>query len=162
VGLGRLPHLGPFSKLAPTDRAAIDAALVATGTAHLANRTVTDLSGGERARVMLARALATGAPALIADEPLASLDPGHQLDVMALLRAQARGGALVVVVLHDLGIAARWCDRVLLMAGGRLAGDGPPATVLTDAVLRAVYGIAMWRGVAEGQPLLVPLARTPC
>lgn len=162
VGLGRLPHLGPFSRIAATDRDAIDAALAATGTAHLASRTVTDLSGGERARVMLARALATGAPALIADEPLASLDPGHQLDVMALLRAQARAGALVVVVLHDLGIAARWCDRVLLMAEGRLVGDGAPAAVLDDAVLRSVYGIAIWRGEADGQPLLVPLARTPC
>ena len=160
VGLGRLPHLGPFSRLAPSDRNAIAAALQATGTAHLAARAATDLSGGERARVMLARALATGAPALIADEPLASLDPGHQLDVMALLRAQARAGALVVVVLHDLGIAARFCDRMLLMDGGRVVADGPPATVLTDAALATVYGIEAWRGTVDGQPLLVPLART--
>ncbi len=160
VGLGRLPHLGPFSRLAAPDRAAIAAALAATGTAHLAERTATDLSGGERARVMLARALATGAPALIADEPLASLDPGHQMDVMALLGAQARAGALVVVVLHDLGIAARCCDRVLLMDRGRLVADGTPGAVLTDAALAAVYGIVAWRGAADGQPLLVPLGRT--
>jgi len=162
VGLGRLPHLGPFSRLTSSDRTAIAAALQATGTAHLAARTATDLSGGERARVMLARALATGAPALIADEPLASLDPGHQIDVMALLRAQARAGALVVVVLHDLGIAARCCDRVLLMADGRLVGDGTPAAVLTDAALAGVYGIKAWRGTVAGQPLLVPLARLSC
>ena len=160
VGLGRLPHLGPFSRLAAADRSAIAAALAATGTTHLAGRTATDLSGGERARVMLARALATGAPALVADEPLASLDPGHQLDVMALLGAQARAGALVVVVLHDLGIAARCCDRVLLMDGGRVVADGVPDAVLTDAALASVYGIAAWRGGVDGQPLLVPLRRT--
>ena len=159
VGLGRLPHLGPFSRIAAADREAIDAAMRDTGTASLADRTATDLSGGERARVMLARGLATGAPALIADEPLTSLDPGHQLDVMALLRARARGGALVVVVLHDLGIAARFCDRLLLVDRGRLAGDGPPATVLTDALLAEVYGIVAWRGTVDGRQLLVPLDR---
>jgi iron complex transport system ATP-binding protein len=161
VGLGRLPHLGPLSRLTAVDRTAIAAAMAATDTAHLAERTATTLSGGERARVMLARALATGAPALIADEPLAALDPAHQLEVMALLRAQARGGSLVVVVLHDLGLAARWCDRIVLMDRGRVAAEGTPAQVLTDAALAAVYGIAAWRGEAAGQPLLVPIARAP-
>lgn len=159
VGLGRLPHLGPFSRIGAEDQAAIDGALRDTGTAHLAGRTATDLSGGERARVMLARALATGAPALIADEPLTALDPGHQLDVMGLLRDQARDGALILVVLHDLSIAARFCDRLLLLDGGRLVADGTADTVLTDEALARVYGITAWRGVAGEQPLLLPLER---
>lgn len=159
VGLGRLPHLGPFSRISAADGAAIDAALRDTGTTHLANRIVNELSGGERARVMLARALATGAPALIADEPLTSLDPGHQLEVMALLRAQAQGGALVVVVLHDLSIAARFCDRLLLMDRGRLVADGAPGEVLTDDALARVYGITAWRGEMRGQPMIVPFER---
>lgn len=159
VGLGRLPHLGPFSRIGAEDQAAIDAALRDTGTTHLAERTATDLSGGERARVMLARALATGAPALIADEPLTALDPGHQLDVMALLQGLARRGALIVVVLHDLSIAARFCDRLLLLDQGRLVADGAPDAVLTDAALARVYGVTAWRGVAGEQPLLLPLDR---
>lgn len=159
VGLGRLPHLGPFSRIAQTDQAAIDAAMRDTGTTHLASRTATDLSGGERARVMLARALATGAPALIADEPLTSLDPGHRLEIMALLQARARAGALVVVVLHDLGMAARFCDRLLLIDRGRLKANGPPAAVLTDAALAETYAITAWRGEVHGQPLLVPFDR---
>lgn len=159
VGLGRLPHLGPFSRIAATDEEAIAAALRDTDTTHLAHRTATELSGGERARVMLARALATGAPALVADEPLTALDPGHQLEIMALLQAQARAGLLVVVVLHDLGLAARFCDRLLLLDAGRLVADGTPDQVLTDEALAQVYGITAWRGTMRGQPLLVPLAR---
>jgi iron complex transport system ATP-binding protein len=159
VGLGRLPHLGPFSRIAAADQAAIDAALRDTGTTHLAGRIATELSGGERARVMLARALATGAPALIADEPLTALDPGHQLEIMTLLGAQARAGALIVAVLHDLSIAARFCDRLLLLDQGRLVADGTPDAVLTDDRLAAVYGITAWRGDMHGQPMLVPFER---
>src|SRR3546814_6995056 len=90
----------------------------------LRDRIATELSGGERARVLFARALAVEAPALIADEPLASLDPGHQIDVMDMLRAEAAGGALVIAVLHDLTLAARYCDRLLLIDGGRIVADG--------------------------------------
>jgi iron complex transport system ATP-binding protein len=159
VGLGRLPHLGPFSRITAADQAAIAAAMDETGTTHLAGRTATELSGGERARVMLARALATGAPALVADEPLTSLDPGHQLEVMALLQARARAGALVVAVLHDLGMAARFCDRLLLLDRGRLRADGRPPAVLTDRALAETYAITAWRGEMAGQPLLVPFDR---
>lgn len=159
VGLGRLPHLGPFSRITAIDQAAIEQAMRDTGTTHLANRTATELSGGERARAMLARALATGAPALIADEPLTSLDPGHQFEIMTLLQAQARAGALVVVVLHDLGMAARFCDRLLLIDRGRLRADGAPEIVLTDEALAETYGIAVWRGSVGGHPLLVPIGR---
>ena len=143
VGLGRLPHLGPFSRIGAEDQAAIDAALRDTGTAHLADRT------------------ATGAPALIADEPLTALYPGHQLEVMDLLRDQARGGALILVILHDLSIAARFCDRLLLLDGGRLVADGAPDAVLTDAALASVYGITAWRGEMEGQAVLMPFGRVP-
>jgi iron complex transport system ATP-binding protein len=119
----------------------------------------TELSGGERARVLLARALAVEAPALIADEPLAALDPGHQLEVMELLARRARNGALVIVVLHDLGVAARYCDRLLLLSGGALVAEGAPKAVLTAEVLAKVYGVRAWAGEADGRPLIVPLER---
>ncbi|WP_019831541.1 ABC transporter ATP-binding protein [Sphingomonas sp. PR090111-T3T-6A] len=160
VALGRMPHLAPFSRLSAADTAAIEAAMVATGTLDLRARDATELSGGERARVMLARALAVEAQALIADEPLASLDPSHQMEMMELLAERARAGMLVVVVLHDLTMAARFCDRLLLLSQGLLVADGPPEAVLTDAALAEVYGITAWRGAADGTPLLVPLGRS--
>lgn len=158
VALGRLPHLGPLSHVSAADAAAIDAAMAQTDALHLKGRIATELSGGERARILLARALAVGAPALIADEPLAALDPGHQIDVMNLLRGQAQNGALVVTVLHDLGIAARWCDRLLLMAGGRLVADGAPMAVLTHANLARVYGVTARIEPGE-EPLVLPTGR---
>ncbi len=159
VGLGRLPHLAPFSRIGAADQTAIDAAMIETGVESLRDRIATELSGGERARVMLARALATQAPALIVDEPLASLDPGHQIEVMTLLAARARAGALVLVVLHDLAAAARYCDRLVVVHDGRIVADGAPGAVLTDELLASVYGISAWRGEADGAPLLVPLRR---
>ena len=141
VGLGRLPHLAPMSRIADSDTAAIERALERADVLDLRDRIATELSGGERARVLFARALAVEAPALIADEPLASLDPGHQIDVMDMLRAEAASSALVIAVLHDLTLAARYCDRLLLIDEGRIVADGPPAKVLTAERLRAVYGI---------------------
>ncbi|MFL0412830.1 ABC transporter ATP-binding protein [uncultured Sphingomonas sp.] len=155
VALGRLPHLAPLSRLGDEDRAAIERALARTDVAHLRARVATELSGGERARVLLARALAVEAPALIADEPLASLDPAHQIEGMELLRAEADAGALVIAVLHDLTLAARFCDRVLVMADGELKADGAPGAVLTPALLADVYGIAA--RYVDG--LIVPLDR---
>jgi len=158
VALGRLPHLAPFSRLADSDHAAIDHAMARAGVTSLADRLATELSGGERARVLLARALAVEAPALIADEPLASLDPAHQIEGMELLRAEADAGRLVVAVLHDLTLAARFCDRVLVMAEGALVADGAPRHVLTAELLARVYGITAYFG--EGAtPMLVPLDR---
>ena len=158
VALGRLPHLAPFSRLAAADRAAIARAMARADVMHLATRTATELSGGERARVLLARALAVEAPALIADEPLASLDPAHQIEGMELLRAEADAGRLVIAVLHDLTLAARFCDRVLVLHDGLLAADGPPRAVLTPALLARVYGITAFFGGAD-EPALVPLDR---
>ena len=123
-------------------------------------RPVTQLSGGERARALLARALAVEGEALLADEPLAALDPGHQIDVMELLLREAREGALVVVVLHDLSMAARYCDRLMLMDRGRIVAEGSPAQVLTADRLRAVYGITAMVDLSGETPLVVPLRRT--
>ena len=159
VALGRLPHLGPMSRIGAADHDAIAAAMARTDVAHLADRIATELSGGERARVMLARALAVGAPGLAVDEPLAALDPGHQIDVMQLLAREARAGGLVIAVLHDLSMAARYCDRLLLLDRGTLVADGSPDTVLTQDRLRAVYGITSRIDLAATPPLVAPLNR---
>jgi len=123
----------------------------------LRDRPIDELSGGERARALLARALAVGAPLLLADEPLAALDPSHQIEVMALLREEAERGATVIAVLHDLTLAARWCDRLLLIDQGRLVADGTPREVLTADTIRTVYGVSAFIGEAQGEPLIVPL-----
>lgn len=159
VGLGRLPHLGPMSRVAEGDAAAIQRAMLRADVTALRDRIATELSGGERARVLLARALAVEAPGLIADEPLASLDPGHQIDVMDLLQTEARAGALVVAVLHDLTMAARYCDRLLLIDRGTVVADGPPAKVLTPANLRAVYGIDARVDTGGAWPSITTLGR---
>ena len=117
-------------------------------------RVVTDLSGGERARVLLARALAVEAPLLLVDEPIVSLDPYHQLSVMDSLRAEADAGGGVFVVLHDLGFAARYCDRLYLMDQGRLRGEGGPEEVLRADLLEAVYKVRVRRG-PEGEVTLL-------
>ncbi|MBB5686497.1 ABC transporter ATP-binding protein [Sphingobium boeckii] len=160
VALGRLPHLAPFSRIADADHDAIERAMVMADVAGLRDRIATELSGGERARVMLARALAVEAPALVVDEPLASLDPGHQLEVMELLKAQAARGALVIAVLHDLTMAARFCDRLILLSQGRVAAEGSPSAVLTPDRLARIYGITAWFGTGENASVIVPLHRS--
>ena len=123
-------------------------------------RPVTELSGGERARALIARALAVRAPALIADEPLAALDPGHQLQLMELLKAEAASGALVIAVLHDLAMAARFCDQLILIHEGRLIADGMPSQVLTPENLGDCYNIRAWIGMIEDQEVVFPLSRS--
>jgi iron complex transport system ATP-binding protein len=123
------------------DAAAVAAALQATDAGQFAGRRVDTLSTGERARVLLARAIVARPDWLLLDEPVANLDPGHRIDVMALLRAEAGRGAGVVVALHDLDLARRGCDRLLLLDKGVAVADGSPASVLTAGRLRAVFGI---------------------
>jgi iron complex transport system ATP-binding protein len=148
VALGRAPHRTAWSGLAAADEAAIERALMVADAAGFAERPVTELSGGERARVLLARALAVEAPVLLADEPMASLDPYHQLATVDALKKVAADGAAVIVVLHDLGLAVRTCTRLCLMDRGRVVADGEPDAVLTDANLAAVYRVAARRGPA--------------
>jgi len=149
VALGRLPH--GDSKPEPVLRA-----LDAVGMAALADRPLTRLSGGERALVLLARALAVEAGLLLLDEPTANLDPAHQLRVMEVLRSRADQGDAVVVVMHDLSLATRSCDRLVVVHQGRLAADGAPADILDDPLLRDVFSITVERGEMEGRPFLVP------
>ncbi|HEX4181097.1 MAG TPA: ABC transporter ATP-binding protein [Caulobacteraceae bacterium] len=141
VELGRLPRLGSLGRPAPADAAAVETAMTQADVAHLADRNVLNLSGGERARVLLARALAVEAPVLLADEPTASLDPYHVLRIMGLLRRSADQGRLVIAVMHELGVVTRFCDRVVLLNDGRKVAEGAPKAVLTPERLREVYRI---------------------
>jgi iron complex transport system ATP-binding protein len=141
VALGRHPHADAFSGLSAADRAAVERALSATDTLTFAARAVTTLSGGERARVALARALASEAPILIADEPTVSLDPRHQLVVMELLARVAHAGAAVLAIVHDLTLAARFADRILVLERGRLNAQGAAREVLTPERIASVFGV---------------------
>jgi len=145
VALGRLPHLDAFHRPRGADLAAIDRALEQTDILRFAERPIGHLSAGERARAFLARALATDAPVLLTDEPVAALDPDHQFRVMELLAAQAADGRAVMVVLHDLTLAVRFCPRIVMLHRGRLLADGAPDDVLTDARLAESYGIRVDR-----------------
>ena len=160
IELGRFPHQGRWGST-DTDRSAVVHAMTATDTARFARRTVRTLSGGERARVFLARVLAGEPEWLLADEPLANLDPAHQLDGLDSLRAVATGGAGVIVVLHDLNQAARVADDILLMRDGRVTAMGSPGEVLTTALIAQTYGVAVHLGrTASGQRFIVPIGRT--
>ncbi|MEA2904635.1 MAG: iron complex transport system ATP-binding protein [Alphaproteobacteria bacterium] len=161
VALGRLPHRKPFSGLDAADRDAIERAMQAADVTPFRMRTMGEVSGGERMRVLLARALAVEAELLLADEPIAALDPLHQLQVMTLLHATARAGRGVIVVLHDLALAARFCDRLVLLAHGGILVDGPPPQVLTDAHIAEAYGIEVARGERDGVPFLLPWGAAP-
>ncbi len=162
VALGRYPHgVGDPTRMSARDAAIVDAAMTRTGTAEFAERPVQSLSGGERARVMLARVLAVEAPILLADEPTASLDPRHQLSVMRDLQAEARRGALVIAVTHDLGLAARLADEVILMAEGRIAAQGSPAEVFTPERLASIYGVRALSQTVDGERLIVPWEIVP-
>lgn len=140
VGLGRLPHRGR-GPATSADRAAIEAALAMTDTAAFAKRPARQLSGGERARVLLARLLAGEPRVLLADEPLANLDPAWQHDMLARLRAVADAGTAVALVLHDLTHAARIADAALLLTDGRALAGGPAAEVLAPGPLSRAFGV---------------------
>ncbi len=159
AGLGRLPWQGgPGHRAlacAGEDAAAVDAALVAMDLESLAGRRVSRLSGGERARALLARVLVGEPRWILADEPLAALDLGHAAGLMARLRARGRAGVGVVLVLHDLAAAMNHADRVLVIHGGRVVADGAPGEALRAEVIAAVWGVeARWVG-DEGERALV-------
>jgi iron complex transport system ATP-binding protein len=156
VGLGRLPHRRSFRGPSAADRAAIERAVAAAEIIPLRHRTVAQLSGGERMRVLLARALAVEADMLLADEPTAALDPLHQLHVMELLRETTRQGRGVIVVLHDLSLAVRFCDHLVLLARGGVLAQGRPAEVLSYPHLAEAYGVEVVRGERDGIPYLIP------
>ncbi|WP_312163817.1 ABC transporter ATP-binding protein [Phenylobacterium sp.] len=159
VGLGRTPFIGS-SGLSIEDAAAIDRAMEAAGVVELADRDVTTLSGGERGRVLIARALAGDPEWLLADEPLTGLDPGHQLDAGDLFRTLAHDqGKGVVVTLHDLSLAARVADRIIVMAAGRVLADGPPAQALSPGVMASAYGVRARVVQGDGGPLIEIVGR---
>jgi iron complex transport system ATP-binding protein len=161
VALGRLPHQPFGAAESDADRTAIDAALAAMDAAHLANRPVPELSGGERARVLVARALAQEPHVLLADEPAAGLDPAHQLTLFHHLAALAAAGRTVVVALHDLSLAARFCHAVALVHEGRTLATGTPQEVLTPGHLAAAYGIKARYQSIDGVPVVLPIDVLP-
>lgn len=142
VMLGRYPHQAGFGGATQADREAAARAIAAVEGEALLDRPVSVLSGGERTRILLARALAVEAPLLLADEPIAALDPYHQLHVMEILQARARSGVGVLAVIHDLALAARFMDRLILMNAGQVIANGKPAAVLTPENLAKAYRIA--------------------
>ncbi len=159
VALGRLPHHRGQANAA--DNAAIERAMAATLTVELRKRTFNTLSGGEKLRVLLARALAVEAPLLLADEPVSALDPFHQLQILHLFRALGAQNKSIVVVLHDLTLASRFCDRLLLMNEGQIIAEGSPAKVLGDKNLAHIYRISAIRGEVSGADYVVPWDRIP-
>jgi iron complex transport system ATP-binding protein len=159
VALGRYPHGATDpARLSPRDAEAVLRAMQAVDVMEFSDRRVTELSGGERSRVALARALAVEAPVILADEPTASLDPRHQIDVMKNLRATADRGVLVIVVTHDLGLAARFADHVLVLREGQLVSQGAPAEALSEQVIADVFRISAYRAEFQREAVIVPWA----
>jgi iron complex transport system ATP-binding protein len=156
VALGREPHADPFSQKSAADRVAIERAMQATAVTEFSSRLISTLSGGERARVAIARALATEASVLIADEPTASLDERHQLIVMDLLQRVAHDGTAVLAIIHDLALAMRFADRVIVMHEGQIAANDEPALALTPDRIAEVFGITVNRVETPDGPLLIP------
>jgi len=158
VALGRFPHDDAASA---AGAAAIDRALAEMDVAAVAGRPVSELSGGELARVLMARALAQETAVLLADEPTAGLDPAHQLALFDRLAALARAGRTVLAAMHDLSLAARYCTRVVLLKDGRMLADGPPRDVLTEPRLAEAFGIRARLATVDGVTIVVPLSNVP-
>lgn len=153
VMLGRLPYLTRWQSPTESDHANVEAALEATDCVALRERRVNTLSGGELTRVMLARVLATEPQLLFADEPIAALDIGHQLQTLDVLRAFATSERGCLVVLHDLSLASRYCDRLVLLNDGRCVASGVAKDVLTEQIVRDVYGVEVMAIGPEGSVL---------
>jgi iron complex transport system ATP-binding protein len=159
VALGRYPHGATDpARLSTRDEEAVLRAMQTANVVALAERPVTELSGGERSRVALARVLAVEAPIVLADEPMASLDPRYQIEVMVNLRSAADRGVLVVVVTHDLGLAARFADSVVVLSDGRLVAHGNPAEALSEEILADVFRISAYRADYRNEAVILPWA----
>ena len=158
IALGRFPHRQGLGGEGSTDRTAIDGALLAVGLAGRGDDEVDALSGGQRQRAWIGMALCQGATTLLLDEPTSHLDLAHQIEVLTLLRRLADEGRTVVVVLHDLQLAARHADRLIAMVDGRIAAQGTPVDVITPDVLRRVFAIAadVIPDPQTGTPLCLP------
>lgn len=157
VTLGRLPHLPRGARPGPEDRRAIDAAIARMELNPLRHRTASRLSGGEQARVLIARALAQDTPLLMADEPTAGLDPAHQIAAMEVFASLATAGKGVIVSLHDLGLAARHCSRIVLLAEGRVQADGAPSEALSPDLLARTFRISAYHADTDSGPVFQPL-----
>lgn len=150
VAMGRTPHRGRLERATAADRQAVTAALERTAVEQFADRSVGTLSGGERQRVMLARALAQQTPVLLLDEPTASLDLKHQIRTLSIARSLADENKTVLAAIHDVELAARFCDKVALLHDGRILANGPPDQVVTADRLETVFGIPI---VVETDPI---------
>jgi iron complex transport system ATP-binding protein len=139
VAMGRTPHLSRFGTAGEADRAAVDEAMARTAVAEFADRPVTEVSGGERQRVLLARALAQDAPVLVLDEPTASLDINHQVRTLELVRELTADGRTAVAAIHDLNLAARFCDELVVVSGGGVLATGSPGDVLTESTVEDAF-----------------------
>lgn len=157
VTLGRAPHLAPGQQPGAPDHAAVDRALAAMGLQDFRHRIATRLSGGEQSRVLIARALAQETPLIMADEPAAGLDPANQIALMSVFAGLARDGRAVLTAMHDLGLAARHCTRLVVLHRGRLVADGPPKQVLTPALLAQVFAITAHFAEGPDGPVFQPL-----
>jgi len=145
VQLGRLACLPQFSGLGVQDQQQVNSAIEALEIGYLRDKPARELSGGEQARVLIARAIAQDTPMMLADEPVAGLDPAHQLGLMQIFRELSARGRSIICTLHDLGLAARWCTRLLLLKDGCLVADGAPADILREEVIRDLYGVEVYR-----------------
>ncbi len=161
VALGRLPHRRFGQNLRDEDLAAVRRALALVDVEALQDRSIRTLSSGERARVLLARALAVEAPILLVDEPTATLDPYHQLQIMEVLAEYAARPALVIAVMHDLALASRFCERVILLDQGERVADGDTQSVLTQPELEQSYRVELLRKKHDGQAVILPWKRKP-
>ena len=157
VMLGRTPHSSGLQKHSAEDIRQVSSALRRMGLHDQRNRPANQLSGGEQARALIARALAQDTPLLMADEPVAGLDPAHQIAAMETFAALAEQGKSLLVSLHDLGLAARHCTRLILLGDGGMVADGPPEEVLSPELLARIFGITAWCQRTEAGLIYQPL-----
>lgn len=150
VAMGRHPHISRLGSITPRDREAVEAAMTATEVKQFADRPITDVSGGERQRVILARAIAQTTPLLLLDEPTSNLDINHAIRTLELVRDVVDGGRGAIAAIHDLDLAARYCDELVLLSGGRVVDRGPPVSVLDSEAIEAAFDT---RAIAGTDPV---------